>query len=366
MIKLNKMDKYKVKSIDKNKLTYRNSFPKENRIEKENNLEKFAHKTSFDLFKRNKKRYIFEGTFDRSMRTDSWRDKDQNYDNKKEEDKSFTIVSNIKKHQYTDYDQYKQYRDKAITSYGIIPYTWIRNINNDGKVTKELKFLLPQRRDTIHYMEFPRYKGSEHMIKKIITLMTKEEKKRIMNCYHSNTLVDLWFDLWINKRSKAFKKEFKSALENYKVNIEKYKHLLSDDSIGLDECPWTWPKGRKHSNETELQCAKREFEEETKIPQKNINIVPMKPYEDIYIGSDGKLYRNVLFVAYLPINKYPPVVYRSSLFRKYITEETQDMRWMSFEECMTKISETQKPILIELNDYLNCNFQEKHPEKRSY
>jgi predicted NUDIX family NTP pyrophosphohydrolase len=42
------------------------------------------------------------------------------------------------------------------------------------------------------------------------------------------------------------------------------------------------------------------------------------------------------------------------------------MRWMSFEECMTKISETQKPILIELNDYLNCNFQEKHPEKRSY
>ena len=177
MIKLNKMDKYKVKSIDKNKLTYRNSFPKENRIEKENNLEKFAHKTSFDLFKRNKKRYIFEGTFDRSMRTDSWRDKDQNYDNKKEEDKSFTIVSNIKKHQYTDYDQYKQYRDKAITSYGIIPYTWIRNINNDGKVTKELKFLLPQRRDTIHYMEFPRYKGSEHMIKKIITLMTKEEKK---------------------------------------------------------------------------------------------------------------------------------------------------------------------------------------------
>jgi len=92
----------------------------------------------------------------------------------------------------------------------------------------------------------------------------------------------------------------------------------------------------------------------------------MKPYEDIYIGSDGKVYRNVLFVAYLPINKYPTVVYRNSLFRKYITEETQDMKWFTFEECMTKLSETQKPILTDLNNYLNCNFLEKTAVKRSY
>jgi 8-oxo-dGTP pyrophosphatase MutT (NUDIX family) len=327
---------------------------------------KFAHKTSFDLFKRNKKRYIFEGTFDRSMRTDSWRDGKCEVDSKKEEDKSFTLVTNIKKNQTSNPDQYRQLREKAITSYGILTYTWIRNVDNNGKVNKELKFLLTQRRDTIHYMEFPRYKGSEQMVKKIITLMTKEEKKRIMNCYYSNTLVDLWFDLWINKRSKAFKKEFKSALENYKINIEKYKDLLLDDNIGLDELPWMLPKGRKHSNESELDCAKREYEEETLIPKKNISVLPMKPYEDIYIGSDGKVYRNVLFVAYLPINKYPTVVYRNSLFRKYITEETQDMKWFTFEECMTKLSETQKPILTDLNNYLNCNFLEKTAVKRSY
>lgn len=332
--------------------------------EKDPSFGKFAHKNSFDnLTKRTKKRYIFEGIPDRSVRTGSWRDKNIAVDTTAEEDKSYTIVKNIKKE--TNFDQYKKLRDKAITSYGIILYTWIRK---DDK--KELQFLLPQRRDTIHYMEFPRYKGDEKMLPKIISLMTKEEKRRIMECYNSNRLVDLWFDLWINKRSRAFKKEFKSALENYKCNTELYKHLLMDDTIGLDECPWQFSKGRKHWNETELDCAVREFEEETGIKNhenpKNtlISVLPIKPYEDIYVGSDGKLYRNVFYIAYLPFNKYHKPEYRSSLFRKYITEETQEMKWMTFDQCMEKISDTQKVVLTDLNNYLNYGYMEPKVVKR--
>lgn len=334
---------------------------------KDSLTEKFAHKTSFDLFKRNKRRYIFEGTFDRSMRTDSWREKETDNkedNNKKEEDKSFTLVKNIKKTQYTNFNEYKHLREKAITSYGIITYTWIRELNKEGKVSKELKFLLAQRRDTIHYMEFPRCKGSDKMMEKIISLMTKEEKQRIMKCYYSNTLVDLWFDLWINKRSKVFRKEFKSALENYKTNIEQHKDLLLDEKVGIDETPWCFPKGRIHVKEEPVECAKREFEEETLIPKKNLSILPMKPFEDVYIGTDGKVYRNVLFVAYLPINKYPIQIYRNSLFRSYLTDETSQLRWFTFDECYKKVSETQKPILTELNDYLNCKFEESKKEMR--
>lgn len=340
------------------KKVYSKSFSNESKIQK------IPHKTSFDLFKRNRRRYIFEGTFDRSMKTDSWREKEND---SKTEDKSIKLVSNIKNTQYTNFNEYKHLREKAITSYGIITYTWIRDLDKNGKVSKELKFLLAQRRDTIHYMEFPRCKGNNKEMEKIISLMTKEEKQRIMKCYYSNTLVDLWFDLWINKRSKAFKREFKQALENYKINIEKYKDLLLDENIGIDETPWCFPKGRKHHNETELECAMREFEEETLIPKKNLSILPSKPFEDIYIGTDGKVYRNVLFIAYLPINKFPNIVYRNSLFRKYITEESSELKWFTFNECYKKISETQKPILTELNDYLNCKFEESKKEfRKSY
>lgn len=332
---------------------------KEKKYEEKKSLEKFAHKNSFDLFKRTKKKYIFDGCTDRSMRTSSWRDKNSSSDPVAEEDKSFTLVKNIKKTQHSDNGQYKNLLNKAITSYGIIVYTWIRKDK-----FKELRFLLPQRRDTIHYIEFPKYNCDDRMVPKIISLMTKDEKKRIMNCYNSDRLVDLWFDLWINKRSKTFKKEFKSALENYRNNIEKYKDLLLDEKIGLDECPWQPPKGRKHVNETELECALREFEEETTISRKLINICNIKPYDDIYIGSDGKVYRNVFFVAYLPYHRYRQPEYRSSLFRKYITEETQEMKWMKYDECMTKLSDTQKVIFTELNNYLIYGYTEQHIEKR--
>lgn len=326
---------------------------------KDQDLEKFAHKNSFDLFKRTKKKYIFEGCMDRSMRTSSWRDKNSSFDLSSEEDKSYTLVKNIKKSQHSDNSQYKNLINKAITSYGIILYTWIRK----DKI-KELRFLLPQRRDTIHYIEFSKYNCDDRMVPKIISLMTKDEKKRIMNCYNSNRLIDIWFDLWINKRSKTFKKEFKSAIENYKNNIEKYKDLLLDEKLGLDECPWQPPKGRKHVDETELECAKREFEEETTISKDSISICNIKPYNDVYIGSDGKVYRNVFFVAYLPYYKYKQPEYRNSLFRKYITEETQDMKWMTYEQCMTKLSDTQKIIFTELNNYLIYGYSEQHIEKR--
>ena len=321
-------------------------------------ISKFAHRNSYDqLTRRTKKRYIFEGTYDRSLRQSSWRDKNSTIDTAVEEDKSFKLVKNMKKE--TNFDQYKKLRDKAITSFGTIVYTWFRKDD-----VKELRFLLPQRRDSINYIEFPRYKGDEKMLPKIISLMTKDEKKRIMDCYYSNRLVDLWFDLWINKRSKAFKKEFKSALENYKINIEKFKHLLTDYTIGLEEAPWQFAKGRKHHNETELECALRETEEETLIPKHLLNILPVVPYQDIYIGTDGKLYRNVFYIAYLPYNKFPKIEYRSSLFRKYITEETSDMKWLSYNECMEKISETQKVVLTDLHNFLNFGYMEPKIEKR--
>src|SRR5690348_12668736 len=153
-----------------------------------------AHRNSFDL---KRKKYIFQGIYDRSMRNVSWRNKDSPVDIKKEEDKSYKIVENIRKVNNLEKDQYKRLRDKTITSYGIILYTWIRTESKN-----ELKFLLSQRRDTIHYIEFPKYVNDDKMIPKIISLMTKDEKKRIMSCYNSDKIADLWFDLWINKRSK--------------------------------------------------------------------------------------------------------------------------------------------------------------------
>lgn len=54
--------------------------------------------------------------------------------------------------------------------------------------------------------------------------------------------------------------------EQFNQNIQKYKDLLTNDCIGLKENSWiTFPKGRKHGNESDLDNTKKEFYEETQL-----------------------------------------------------------------------------------------------------
>jgi len=205
---------------------------------------------------------------------------------------------------------YKRFGPKAITSYGVICTTIIRK---NGK--RKIFYLFTQRRDTIAYIEFFRDKVKQADMFKIISLMSKDEKKRILSCYNNSKLDELWYDLWVDERIKAFISEFDKVMESCKKNIKKYKHYFENENIGLEENPWLFPKGRKHLIETELDCSLREFEEETLISKDNLTVLPIKPLEEFFFGFDGKYYRTVYFTAYIPYHLIPKNVYKHSQFR---------------------------------------------------
>lgn len=63
---------------------------------------------------------------------------------------------------------------------------------------------------------------------------------------------------------------------------------------------WGIPKGKRQLQETDLQCAIREFCEETGINSCDLNVFKnCVPLEEIYVGINGDKYRHVYFVGEL-------------------------------------------------------------------
>jgi len=245
-------------------------------------------------------------------------------------------------------------RRKIITSYGIILFT----------VQKDIRFLCVQRRDSIAYTEFLKDNIDEKNMKKLVCLMTFEEKKRCLNMYEEKNPYELWDDLWVNKRNKIYHQDRERCCQAFLINMKKHISLFQDEKMGMMENRWGFPKGRKHISESDLMCALREFEEETTIDRECVQILSSKPFEEIYVGSDDKKYRNVFYLAF--ISKIPKFSFQSSspsskIQRRFVTEETSQIEWLTFHEALNKFENNKKQLFNRVNEYLHFTRAETHP-----
>lgn len=232
-----------------------------------------------------------------------------------------------------------------ITSYGIILYTREKN--------KYLKYLVCQRRDSISYIQYLQDLIDEKNIIKYINLMSKEEKNRCLEYYYKQDPHTIWKDLWINHHSKIYKKDYKRCTEVFLKNMEKYLQYFKDDNIGQKENEWCFPKGRKHSNETEIDCALREFEEETNINNSNISVDKNIYFEEIYIGSNNLLYKTIYYIAYIPyIPKKKYKYYPENIRKKCISAEINEFEWMEYQTAINYLNDSKKRILEKINNYI--------------
>jgi 8-oxo-dGTP pyrophosphatase MutT (NUDIX family) len=94
----------------------------------------------------------------------------------------------------------------------------------------------------------------------------------------------------------------------YEVSKRQFEAL---DRLSLTkECPssytdpeWGFPKGRRMKAETDVECAVREFWEETNIPAEAYEVIPTKSYTEVFTGTNGVSYKHVYFVALLKNSK---------------------------------------------------------------
>jgi 8-oxo-dGTP pyrophosphatase MutT (NUDIX family) len=246
---------------------------------------------------------------------------------------------------------------RAITSYGIILFT----ISNK----RDILYQLCQRRDSISYAEFLKNTLSHNVIRMHIDLMSREERKRCIDYYLKNDPESLWNDLWVNHKTRIYKNDMKKCCEAFKKNMEIYMDDFLYEGGGKLENSWGFSKGRKHHTESELDCALREFEEETTIKRDVIQVLKIKPYEEYYTGTDGKLYRTVYYVAYIPY--VPELKYKSSIENvrdTYVSEEVSQINWCTYKDSINRLDNHKKEILRDINKTLLFTKKRKPPPRR--
>jgi len=277
-----------------------------------------------------------------------------------------------------------------IISYGIIAFrynkTIIENLNdktinenfNDKTINNyyeekikerdkenNIEYLMIRRKDSFGFIDFVRGKYSLNNIiqlQNIIDEMSNYEKEKILNLNFN----DLWVEMFgrnnkykneeniSSKKFELIKKGFilgeqndlltssifgkkivfckncKIKIENEnnekEINLEK---MIKQSNTFWNETEWEFPKGRKMFKETDLECALREFEEETGIKKQYLQIIEnILPFEETFIGSNYKSYKHKYYLAFIKDDV------NLSNFQK---SEVSNLEWKNINNCLRDI-----------------------------
>ena len=220
---------------------------------------------------------------------------------------------------------------KPITSIGVIVFS---------KEYDHIKYLLICRKDTLGFVEFLRgkyYVNDKEYIQNLIDEMTVEEKNKLLN----HDFKKLWNDLWGKFNNNQYRQEERLSKEKFnllkegvfnvhnKNDVFTLEDIIKNSKTNWTEPEWGFPKGRRNYNENDMICAIREFEEETGYSKKDIEIISnLKPFQEIFTGSNFKCYKHKYFLSFF---EKP---HTNSLFQK---SEVSQLKWFTLEECLTKI-----------------------------
>jgi 8-oxo-dGTP pyrophosphatase MutT (NUDIX family) len=238
-----------------------------------------------------------------------------------------------------------------IISYGVICFKLCIDKETLGKSPR---YLMVQRKDSLSYVEFIRGKyniKSKSYIMEMFSMMTNEEREGIS----TKTFENLWQSMWcknIHDEGKTFSKEFKEAYDKFQL-LKKGYHIKSendlqffnidyilDNTISLfNETEWGFPKGRRNINENDINCALREFKEETGIPQKVIQLCSsyIKPLEEVFSGTNKIRYKHVYYIARINADNQYANDITIDPENKQQCKEIRNIKWFTYEEAQSKI-----------------------------
>jgi ADP-ribose pyrophosphatase YjhB (NUDIX family) len=248
---------------------------------------------------------------------------------------------------------------KPIRSYGIILYKTdpTSPIHPPGLVAVSSaalpqqgtkKYLMICRKHSYGFISIIRGKYSStnpEQIQVHIDSLTNYEKELMT----TKDFGELWEYMWGGTLSNRKNHDRTHAEVKY-LNVRDVVLDCIANSATHWECPeWEFPKGRMQQGETDIECAMREFEEETHISPCNINVVyNLCPFEEIYKASNDKMYQITYFLAKLK-NEEPNLL-------SFQEEEVSCMEWKTLEGCLESIrpcNKEKKELVQSLEDILN-------------
>jgi len=227
------------------------------------------------------------------------------------------------------------YKDclRPIMSFGIICYK---------KLGDDIKYLMIQRKDSLSFMEFIRGKYNVDDIpylNQLLTSMTANEIKLLIE----KSFDEIWNYAWTQNSVSNFKhtNEFidsKQKFEYIKNNNILLSLICEMNTQILHEQEWGFPKGRRKLKENDLDCAIREFCEESRLTIDNIEIIKdLLPFEEIFFGTNNVLYKHTYYIAKIKDADYNIDI---SIDKNCIEQvrEVRALKWFSYDDVLKHIN----------------------------
>lgn len=213
---------------------------------------------------------------------------------------------------------------------------------NEEELKKKIKLLLINRRNTISIIEFIRGKYTIKDYKYLLNLfyqMTNKEKGDLLKYNFDYNWKKIWLIEDIDE--EKHKKEYNRSKKNYKLLKDgiisngiyvSLKKLINSSCNKYKEPEWGFPKGRKNLDEEEIECAIREFYEETNISKQEYNFINLENIEELYMSTNKIKYKLKYFISQynsdlkLQINK-----------NRQQKIEVSQLKWLNYNEILYKI-----------------------------
>jgi 8-oxo-dGTP pyrophosphatase MutT (NUDIX family) len=198
------------------------------------------------------------------------------------------------------YGHLKKFCNQPIISYGIIGFKIIDNKVHLLTIVRKKSYAF----DTLFYNKI-----NENEIPQISHYLTNAEKNDIK----TKTFEELY--LW-NKNDNHKRSNYNHNKNLIINHIDNYSSYFSEPERGF-------PKGKRiqyeptiidglHSipkkhYESELDSAIREFTEEANIKPELFTLLQIKPFHEVYQGTDNKKYKHTYFVAEISDEYFPKI-----------------------------------------------------------
>ena len=243
------------------------------------------------------------------------------------------------------------------------------NLDNYDNI---IEYLLIRRKNSLNYVEFIRGKydiNNLDYLERSINFITTSERSMLQK----NNFEYLWKDLWgeeiVNNNleySESCEKfnSLKNGILLKKNDINLFftlDKLINDTVFNFKEPEWGFPKGRRNMREKNIDCAKREFTEETCIKDIAYNILNMTPIEEVYLATNNLKYKHIYYISQIK-NKNTEISLDKDNANQTI--EIGDINWFKFNDAihiMRDYNIEKKNILLNLHlniKYTLENFKE--------
>lgn len=226
-------------------------------------------------------------------------------------------------------DRGHAFRDckKPVLSCGII---LLRNKSETSSPVKlplcaeNIELLMVRRKDSMSYTEFMRGKYDVTDISYITRLLENMTESELHEL-NTQPFESLWSKMW----NYVDRHEHEMPIARDKFN--EVSHILKDVKSVYTEPEWGFPKGRRFRCESDIQCAEREFGEETNIPRNAYIFVKDVEFNETFIGTNGIPYQHRYFLALVV---RPDLINTCQKLTQVQKREISAVEWKTTEQCI--------------------------------